>query len=48
MSKGIDWTELEKRGLIAASPGREEAVKATLKKVAAKKAAQNALKAKNK
>lgn len=41
MSKGIDWTELERRGLIAASPGREEAVKATLEKVAAKKAAQN-------
>lgn len=48
MSKGIDWTELERRGLIAASPGREEAVKAALRATAIKKAAQNAPKPKSK
>lgn len=37
-----DWAELERRGLILPSPGREEAVRATLDKVAAKKAAEHA------
>lgn len=46
MSGHVDWTELERRGLIAATPGREEAVKAALKATAIKKAAQNAPKAK--
>jgi hypothetical protein len=39
---GINWTELERRGLITPSPGREEAVRATLERTAAKKAAQSA------
>ena len=40
MSIPIDWTDLERRGLITPSPGREEAARKTLEKVAAKKAAQ--------
>lgn len=48
MSSPVDWTELERRGLIAAAPGREEAVKATLQATAAKKAAQNTPKPKSK
>jgi hypothetical protein len=36
----IDWGELERRGLISPSPGREEAVKATLASIAARKLAQ--------
>lgn len=37
----INWTELERRGLILPSPGREEAVRVTLERTAAKKAAQS-------
>jgi hypothetical protein len=48
MSSGIDWLDLERRGLIASSPGREEAVKAAQERSAAKKAAQNAPKFKPK
>lgn len=35
-----DWSELERRGLIQPSPGREEAVKATHEHTAAKRQAQ--------
>ena len=34
-----NWSDLEKRGLIPPSPGREEAVKATIDSTAAKRAA---------
>ena len=35
-----NWTDLEQRGLIAPSPGREEAVKATLEWAAKKREAE--------
>ena len=34
----IDWTELERQGRIQPSPGREEAVQATMQAIAEKKA----------
>lgn len=40
MSNPIDWSDLERRGLIAPVPGRNEVVRATIESVAAKKAAQ--------
>jgi len=40
MVNRINWSELERRGLITPSPGREEAVRDALAKTAAKKAAQ--------
>lgn len=43
MGSHINWTELEQRGLITPSPGREEAVRATIEHTAAKKAAQAAI-----
>lgn len=48
MSTPIDWTDLERRGLIAPSPGREEAVAVTVERAAAKKAAQDAKNSKGK
>jgi hypothetical protein len=35
-----DWSDLERRGLIMPSPGREEAARKTLAKVAARKAVE--------
>ena len=37
-----NWSDLEKRGLIPASPGRDEAVRATLESAAARREALNA------
>jgi hypothetical protein len=35
-----DWSDLEKRGLLTSSPGREEAVRETNARTAAKRAAE--------
>lgn len=43
MATSVNWSDLEERGLIPPSPGREEAVKATLERTAAKRAALNAM-----
>ena len=42
MAAPANWSDLERRGLIPPTPGREEAVKATLERTAAKRAALNA------
>lgn len=42
MVNRISWSDLERRGLITPSPGREEVVRDTLARAAAKKAAQDA------
>lgn len=40
MGSLANWTELERRGLIPASPGRDEAVQAALESAARKKEAE--------
>jgi hypothetical protein len=42
MSNLANWSDLERRGLLPPTPGRQEAAEAALKQAAAKKAAQNA------
>jgi hypothetical protein len=42
MHSQINWSDLEQRGLITPSPGREEAAKITQDKIAARKAAERA------
>jgi hypothetical protein len=44
----VNWSSLEQQGLITPPPGREEAVRATLEHMAAKKAAAQAVKPKSK